>query len=373
MAGMTMHTLRSGIDSVLVARDKIYFFDRVCSSIWCADADMNNLEFLRSIDQDLDMKSFPSFGIFEYEDSIYIGSQTNALILEYRLKENKFYKYKAYDDDCLECMYNCISYEEKIFLLPVDLNKSVFIFDMKNRCFVEDNPIISKCGKVGFICQNDNWAYMPEFGGHVIYEYNMHNGDVKKENFPKKIKLGGVYKDGDSIYATDIEEGLVWQMHDGHEVSRLKGNCHKSNIYGKLMKHDKYLIALPRFGNIIYLYDTIEKRSFEIRVPVVEKMHKSGNASLLFGYYIKGNKIIYLPWGMPGICILDLDEKTLIKRDLQFAFNRAWLERFPIIRERDLELVDYIVAVKVGINDSVNYKEHDKTCGMDIYRKVTEI
>lgn len=369
-----MHILRSGIDSVLVSREKIYFFDRVCSSIWCADFDMNNLEFLRSVNQDYDMNGFPSFGIFECGDSIYIGSQNNAQVLEYRIKENKFYKYETYDaDDCPKCMYNCVSYEEKIFLFPVDLRVPILIFDMQKRCFFEDTHIISKCGKVGFISQNCNWISMPEFGGNVVYNYNMHNGNVEKDILPETIKLGGVCKDGKSMYATDVEEGTIWQMRYGEEASILKEQCHKENVYGKLVKHGKYLIALPRFGNIICLYDTIEKKSLEIYLPVTEKMHDKGNASLLFGYYTMWDKIIFLPWGMPGICVLDLEERTVFKKDLHFSFNRAWWERFPIIQEKDLAIADYIALVKSDTNDSEIYREYDVTSGMEIYRKVAVI
>lgn len=62
---------------------------------------------------------------------------------------------------------------------------------------------------------------------------------------------------------------------------------------------------IPRFSESIFVYDAVKRDITEIEMPSV-KGEKESMVSLLYGFFISGEKIFFLPWRRSKIFYLEL-------------------------------------------------------------------
>lgn len=363
-----MQVLKTLIDSVCIDGENIYFFDRLCCSLWRSDIHMDKIEFIRDAYQDIDIEGFLSFGIFKSDESIYIGSQSGIDIIEYRLKENKFYKF-SFNRKSLS-IYNHIAFGDDIYIFPTNMNESVITFNMHEKEFEEKVPIAEKNEVSGFISKTENYVYLPVAGGQKIYEYNLTNDKVRKIEFSSKINIISALKDKNTIYAADREKGKLWKKHGNNENDIVYSVFQKYEAVSKLIKYKDYIIAIPRLDKYLIVYDTISQSIVKVEVPLPEEKEFDGCASLFCGYYKTEEHLCFLPWMIPKIYMLDLQAQVFTLKDLSFSTNRRWIDSHKILYEDSLDLKEYMCALHNG-GDS-DKKLLDFAYGERIYQEISK-
>lgn len=368
-----MQILGTSIDSVLHEENKLYFFDRACNAIWQSDKSLCKIEFLRGAATDVELKQFSSFGIFRYEDSLFIGSQVCTDILEYKIKQNRFYKYgfcETKNSD--KCTYNNVMYGKKIFQFPNAMNRPILIFDMEKKEY-QNAIVVSKNKKVtaGFINQEGANVYIPEFGGNVVYEFNMETLHTRQIEFSRRIHLNSICSVRGILYVTDKNQKMLWKKEPNFlETGIQLGNGKSKEVCGRLVCYGKNIIALPRWERFLYIYDIESGLVSKIEVPLKADMKLGGSGSLFFGCYVHNSKLYFLPWIFPEVYVFDFVTKSFEIRYLKYTPNMAFLSCWPILFEDGISLGNYITAVQEGKCMRGKNMDSEFAYGKRIYEEV---
>lgn len=348
---------------------RILAFDRIKQAIVEFYDDFSRIRYVRGVIADEEGVYW--FPISTYLDSemIWIGSVRQPDLLSYDIKRNVFQSFLNPLHKKIEgkrIPYDTIKYEDKILIIARKFCEKSFVFDINRKSFigfdlVEEGSDEFSEGYI-FFGINESMLYFVVYGKNKILRIDIKdilNGERKYEviTFASDVKGVCAYINRDNIYISSHgnPDICVYDSNGNHKI--IKGLSEENNdvdYYCKIFTVNKYVIALPRHGHRVLVYDTENDSPNYVELPLLnEKLNQLPLGSFCHEYYYsKEENVIYLfPWEYEYISRLDLDSFKIESFESRIDMKEHLKYLYELIkyREKRSGKVDIQYEGKYGI------------------------
>ena len=302
----------------------IFAFDRRMQAIIMMDKGFRNFCYVKGIAQS-DISLYWN-AVESYLDNgiIWIGSVNRPDLLKYDVKRNKF-SYVAnplVENNESNALYDIIKYKKKLFVLARSFKNCSYVFDMETETYKaihlvdENSEIYSK--NCSFFHLNGNMLYLPVIGDNKIVKYCLDEIFDKMKydiiTLKPEIKIVCMRVEDDNLYLSSSGDSDIHIFNANGGYAKINGCDKRADVdfYCQIISNEKYIIALPRHGDKVLIYNKDEEKISYVKLPYSDGIIKNKNqGSLCHEYYIsKDENMLYLfPWEYEFISQINL--KTL--------------------------------------------------------------
>ena len=264
-------------------------------------------------------KNFDAYDIYCIDNILYITSQRTAEILVYDMMNNCF---QFHESNLRETQYASALLKNKdILLIPAALQFPSIIYHIREGSFEEKQWLKDETCREDFLGRpliDGNRVLLPIYNKNYMIVLDLATLEYQSIFLSQGIRLQCVSTEiNNAYYFTQSDKREIIRYADGKEEKiPLDEDILFDNAFSKIFYLKGKLIMLPRYDNYIYVFDTDSKKSIKCRLP--EKFWDiTGGASKIFDCFVRGDKVICLPWALPYICEIDLNT---YKMDLKPIF-----------------------------------------------------
>lgn len=271
--------------------------------------------------------SFLGLDLYIQNKAIFITSQVKTEILKYDIENQKFYMYKAQLPQEASQYYSARLNQTKIIMIAYELKYPAVVFDMSSGNFEEvywlndstyTEDIISR------IEDSNDEIMIPVATRSDIFFIDKRNLQYSKVQLQTMNKIGVAYKnDINEIWAVSSNGNKIIKYSEGKECEIILSKENIENLFSKLIKCGGLIIAIPRYGENIYLYSEKQKEVRAIRLPLDVDLPE-GNYSLFWNCIQKNDKLFFLPWRYPQVVEMDLKTYELKNYSVSAQFSEPY-------------------------------------------------
>ena len=302
----------------------IFAFDRRMQAIIKMDKEFRNFCYIKGIvqsDISLDWNAIESY---LDDDIIWIGSVNRPDLLKYDIKRNKFSYIvnPLVENNESGVLYDVIKYEKKLLVLARNFKKCSYVFDIETETYKTIYLVDEKSEIYGktysFFHLNRNMLYLPVIGDNKIVRYCLDEIFEKMKyniiTLKAEIKIVCMCVKNDNLYVSSSGDSDIHIFNIDGGYAKINGYDKRAEVdfYCQIISNEKYIIALPRHGDKVLIYDKDEKKISYVRLPYCDGVIKNKNqGSLCHEYYIskEGNMLYLFPWEYEFVSQINL--KTL--------------------------------------------------------------
>lgn len=292
-------------DSVKDKNNRDWIWDRSHNILGFLDTENYTFHVVGKYDEDL----FLGFDLYLLNKAIFITSQNKIQVLKYDLEKNVFTIYKADLQQEATQYYSAKLSETTIIMIAYELKYPALIFDMLSGQFEEVlwmDDIAYADKVIGRLEDSDDEILIPVESNDEIIIINKENLKYSKIQLHSIKKIGVVYKNGfGDVWVASSDGDTLVRYNQGNEYRIRIDGINDKNTFSKLVKCENIVIAIPRYGENIYLYDEKERRGEKIKLSLNAPVQE-GTSSLFWNCIVKEDKLILLPWRYPQLVEIDL-------------------------------------------------------------------
>lgn len=197
-----------GFAGVFETEEKIYFTLNFVNVLYCYSKKDASIKKLCEITEDKIISGKKLDAIIGFEDKLFIMANysKSICVYNYRTKQKDIYEYQKSN------RYNtrAIRVNREIWIIPTEVNKNIFIFNVDINKFVEETELSKKIRKLISVDIDSNIAYYPYLDGNTIYLTILNTNIIIKitlnEKIVEKIELNPKYR----IRNVASKEGILW-------------------------------------------------------------------------------------------------------------------------------------------------------------------
>lgn len=310
---------------------KLYYYDNLFSSLCVMDIKSGEINLLKEIICDSLVEH-----ILKIQEKIILFPQPLREIIIYDEKCGSIEEINTFD------IYNCqISYVYAIgdsaVVLPSNSSNGMLIFDLckkkKTVIPLHDNNISYNIAYPTF---NENKILCAN-GMNRYIEIDIDRKSIKDIIIKKDVNVSCIMCYGGALFALQKDRTGLLNINNQGEEKIIGEDYLFDEPFSMLKKHGNYIIALPRFGNYVRVYNTNTKAVFDIKIDNDKK--KGISKSINCGFTSEG--FIMYPW-RNGESFLTVDfREMLLKKVVPFMdvkqFERDIFRSSKVIFFEDLD------------------------------------
>lgn len=340
-----MHWDKLQIGDACIYKNGICFFDNWSQSIVYLDFTTNTLEF-KKIYYGI---YFLASKIIFYNNNLFIFSGNTNRILIYNILTDEYEEILGEHKKSYICTLICIGM--KVWYIPQDLNENIIVFDIKEYRFYADIEYKSIFkGYEKYACN------YPTLSGTIIWHsltgtnkiigYDVSCQKVYEKSSPVDLRLSTVYVQDKIMYFSQVDSGDVIIVEDSKTLT-VKADSEQKDAYSFVYKFDDKLWFLPRYGNKILIYNTMNGKAKRICYPNNIIYNNSHSAAIGCVYF--HGKMIILPWKAGPLYVIDENSETAKKIDLklrpEYYCKIMYRKKFIIKETNEVGIRSYINAL----------------------------
>ena len=299
-------------------------FDREKQAVIKLDEGFRRFRYVKGVTESGINLYRPAVETYLDNDVIWIGSVSQPDLLKYDIKTNSFSHIAnpLIDNNESQALYDVIKYKQKLFVLARTFKNCSYVFDTETATYTAIH-LADKNAEMfektfSFYCLKGNTLYLPLLGENKIVKYCL---DEISENMvysimtlPSEIKIVCMSMQDDNLYISSRGDSDIHIFNADGSYTKINGYDKREGVdfYCQIICGDEYIIALPRHGESVLIYNKSTNKVDYVRLPYSDEVIKSGiQGSLCHEYYIsKEDDMLYLfPWEYEFISQINL--KTL--------------------------------------------------------------
>ena len=338
------------VGSVAVDQDVIWFYDNNLKVICQAQKNFAGIEIITKINED-DIHNFGSgIEIFCVDKTLFLTFQRTHHILIYDIAGGA-YRIARYADST-NALKNSIILEKKIYLFSHDITGKAVIFDIEKEKYEEVSWCRENTIKTGwkspFIFQYREKVFFPIYMKDILLELDLSTYQVKMQTF-NHLSLAAMCVTSDAIWMTqtNTEEIVCVETKEPYRTQKYNQDNKTNESFSKIFSAKNKIIAIPRFGNYIFIYDYENNISQKAYIEIDDAMLAT-TASRTYGYYIEGDILYLLPWGVARLFCLDIKQNILTEKRMIASNYLDYCDKVFFDENADTRLVDFMQWVSYG-------------------------
>lgn len=365
-------------DGVIVEQE-LWFFENDIQAFCRMDKKTFEMEIVTPY---ISNHLFMAMWIFHWKDCLYAVSMNPTEILIFNI--NTFVIEKVQNDKVAYertiRLSDAFQQDNKIWLIPCYAKSKLWYFDMNKNQYEKDiffSNYISKSSEENkmLICRSSLWKqelWSVVYKCAYLLRYDARRQEIVKLSFPEiHGTLDGILYSKGCIWLTVEENANIYRIRDQKLTEIVVSGMHS---YSNLRETERFVIALPRFGNIVVMVD-----KEILRVHIVElqenKIETKGSSKII-NVCEDEHYIILFPNALDNVEIID---KALIQMkivqikcdDLYQRIKRIGKFRWGNIgaESAEIPLKDYLNYILWKQNkNSENGRMH--AIGREIYKNI---
>ena len=339
--------------------------------------------------------------IVKLENKLLLTPLFGREIAEYDLIEREFKKIPL-DSVYSSKFLKAVSYKQFVFFTPY-MSQVIIKYDTqtgKSKYYTEWldklKPYITNLDKPIFangICVRDNLLLMAFAQNNLVMEFDMNTGETRVHtvgregnNYWSMTFDGKDYwliqndnKNAETIVRWNYETGKTTEFFDFPE-----GFVGEQNNFNEIVFCGKYLLAFPRFSNMIVKIDITSGRlsEFKTRLTYKEGERKSNYYSLKCNYYFARlfNDEYIIALSMYDHSLIKINIKTEEVSKIKIVLNKEDLESYisfgNYYNNADYSTMDYLyteskyLTIKHLLDHITSDKYRLNTCQVEAYKRI---
>ena len=334
-------------DSVRDKNNRDWIWDRLHNYIGYLDTDNYTFHIVSKYEED----SFWGLDLYFLNETIFITSQNKMQVLRYDIEKNAFTIFKTGLQQNATQYYTAKLSETKIIMIAYELKYPALVFDMLSGQFeevfwMEDIAYADKV--IGRLEDSEDEILIPVEANDEILIMNKKDLNYSKIQLHSIKKIGVVHKNGlKDVWIASKDGHELIKYCQGKEFKNTIADGNETIAFSRLVKYENRILAIPQYGEKIYLYDEEEKKGKTIKLPP-NVIVPEGSSSLFWNCIVKQNKLILLPWRYPQIVEIDL--KTYMARNYEVKVEPKDICRYikidTVIENSEIDLPCLIEFIK---------------------------
>lgn len=344
-------------------------------NIWVWDRLHNLIGFFQGENFDFHIagqfeeNDFYGFGIFLRENVIYITAQDKAEILAYDIKDNFFRVFRS--DICLKASqyYSAELDYNRMILFSYELEYGSVIFNILNGQF-EKGPLLKldrsyNSKVISRLSETEKEIIIAVSNSNELLVISKEDMSYTKLRVPFIDDIGGVCGYcTNCLWVISKNADRLIQYCNNESLEIIIGEKKEGDLFSRLVIYGGKVIAIPRYAEELYIYDTLKKKIELVKIPMDVK-RTDNRSSLFWDCYEKDNKLILLPWAYPYILEVDLDTLGVGVRNANVSTDEFIKYGLPEIIYEDEEMrLDLLFKI---VGKSEVSKKNRKQIGTKIW------
>lgn len=293
------------------AEGKLWFFENMYQFVGYFMEDSCQMHVVAECPKELSF--FSALNIYLVQSTLFISSQYSPELLIYDISKNRFRLYQCNTKDNAS-QYDTVFWNDKIIFFPVETECSTYIFSIHEKKYKKVNWIEQEdmFEKTGQIYQEKEKVWMPMLNKNIILQFCLENNQYEKIILSEDVHLKALCKKNNDLWLAQYDSMTIlkYNCECCEQIVLKKSNTNIKEPFSKIFFVGQKCIVMPRFSEIIFVYDTDNGDITEIALPYKKSESKSV-ISLLYGFFISRKELFFLPWRRPRIFKLELRNYNL--------------------------------------------------------------
>lgn len=318
---------------------KIWFTNGDTGELYSYNIDNYTL-FFYGIYEEL---AFVARKVFMKGNTLYFVSTNGFKIVELIIGNWKLYvRQKCEGDLCNTGIKNAYLYDNKILVLPTNVDSPICLFDTINKEIAYKKMNIStefSNQKYDFVDFYESEIYFTLSNTKWIFKYNHYTDKVIPIYKGEKLELKGLCVVNDSIWLLEGTELVKYDINVKQSKSyNFSPDFVKTGYDGnrKIVVCGEKLVLLPYTDNNIYIIDV--NSLMVSKVDLCDEFSRKKNcerATYTIGLELIGNTLFIYPWAGRTMAQIDVNDNKLIARKFVLYGNDC----YRYIKEKRLKSI----------------------------------
>lgn len=347
--------------------DRLWFYDSIQRLICYTDRDFHKIHIEKRIEVKDVENAGAGIAIAKYNKKLFIVFHVRNIVVTYSLLSSK-YSVSAFGGE-LETKKEKIVYKygDSLYMFPLKIDGTVLIFHMDQETF-EKRKWMKKDASVWgeeslFPEGSGEKIFFPVYKRGIVIEVNLLDFQYVLHHY-EGVKIGTVCHDADRMWLTQTVSAEVICVGNSGKFEKINTGCGDyAEFFSKLLVFGGKIAALPRYGNYVLLYDAESKKTIRLSHNVF-KVRRKG--SLTYGYYCVGSLLYLLPWNVPKLLCVDMENGKIDERSLGIDTGEYLDLRCAedSCVEGEVCLEDYLSWIAANRQKQQGWKEGEKETGI---------
>lgn len=359
--------------------DRLWFYDNTHRLICYGDRNFQEIHVEKKID-DKDLEDAGAgIAIFLFDMKLFVVFHVKAVVMTYSLL-SKEYSVSVFNRKIeLENGKNVYRFRNSLYMFSWKIDGSVLIFHMNRGTFEEINWMKDNDSIFGEEClfpsRNEEKIFFPVYKKNFVIELNLSDLKYVLHRY-QNIAIGTICHKGDQTWMTQTTSAELVYIGKLGESIKINSGCENyEEFFSRLIIFEGRIVAIPRFGNYVLVYDCNSKEVIRI-FHAAFSVH--GKGSLTYGYYCRGSLLYLLPWFIPRLLCVDMEtggikekELDLLGIDLGEYVESLCTEH--VCLEGDVSLENYLNWIVEGRKEPDNQKDYRSGNGNNIHKEMMKM